>query len=537
MTNQYSRQTFNLKSSNGGASIRNVFPKMRMRLIATTVLVSLGVVGLSPASESATAAPAQKSWSAEVIGWKTQQTRLSPNQKSAVKALVRKSKKAASSGKCIGLHAPSASKREKALLTRRAKATCTELKGQAAWVKTEVVLSATKNSSKHGRVKIRLVSGSKANATAETSAAQCKIQSSGSGWNSVGFPVTARFGGGQKWAPLPSRGAIKALVIGVDFPNYPGQTPPASYVEEATNKTSEFFYAMSYGSVTFNYTVLPEYVRMSKNAEDYGIGSWGSGDYELYYREALSRAAAEFEIGGYDVAYVMASPETPASAITPGPAFPWPENTADGIVPLGTATGGMPLGENAFRWMAHETGHLFGWVDLYDVSGTVNPGGSRHTRFGWWDIMGMNWETFSLEINGWFRFQLGWIADSEVLCLQGEKLQQVDVAVSNLSSSQPRRLVVVRTGPQKVVVIERRSITSYAPMSGNSALEGVLVYQVDGAINFQKAPISIARKNGLSIDDSLSFAALKPGDSVLVDGLEISVGSEDSNQSLVSIRK
>jgi M6 family metalloprotease-like protein len=349
--------------------------------------------------------------------------------------------------------------------------------------------------------------------------------------------VTSRFGGRENWNPLKTSGTIKALVIGIDFPNYPGQTSPADYVAVATKKNSDFFETMSYGAVKFEYTVLPSYVRMTKNAEAYGIGSWGSGNYAEYYREALSNAAVEFEIGGYDVAYVMASPETPSSAITPGPAFPWSEMTSDGAVPLGTATGGMPDGERAFRWMAHETGHLFGWVDLYDVSGNVNPGGSRHTRFGWWDIMSMNWLTFSLEINGWFRFQLGWIKDSDVLCFEQDSLKEVEFSVSNLASQRPRRLAVVRTGQQKAIVIERRSITNYAPMLGRPALAGVLVYEVDGAQNFQTAPVSIIRKSGLSLDDSLSSAALKPGESLSINGLEIQVISEDDTQSRVSIKK
>jgi M6 family metalloprotease-like protein len=532
-----------------------VYKRARPRQLVVALVLSLATIGINPVSQSATAAPAGTSFSTEITKWGAKQTTLSASQKLAVKRFVNKHAATVSSAECIAFQAPRAKKVEASRIKTRATAACEEIQKHVLAVSTRVSVLVTKVKSKQGRVKINLLNlpqgdsitgapqgdsitgAPQGDSITGAGLEKCKITSSGSGWNSVGFPLTSRFGGSQSWKPLPSTGRIRALVIGVDFPNYPGKTQPAVYVEEATKKNSEFFEAMSSGAVKFEYTVLPSYVRMSKNAEAYGIGSWGSGDYVSYYKEALSNAAAEFEIGGYDVAYVMASPETPASAITPGPAFPWSENTADGVVPLGTATGGMPLGDQAFRWMTHETGHLFGLVDLYDVSGKVNPGGSRHTAFGWWDIMSMNWGTFNLELNGWFRFQLGWIKNSDVLCIEKDSLQGGSVSISNLASQLPQRLVVVRTGPQTVIVLERRSITRYAPMLGSSDLEGVLLYEVDGAKNFQMAPVSIIRKSDLRLDDSLSSAALKPGQSVSFGGLEFAVTSESATESRVTINK
>jgi M6 family metalloprotease-like protein len=510
---------------------------LHSKAIALSVLLSLGVLGLSPISQVASASPNKTSFSKVVTGWKAKQTRLTASQKSTIRTFVKKHKSSAASVQCIAFQNPRATNKEKNRLNKRATATCNEIQRQASWVTTSSSLLITDLKRKHGQVRVKLLTGPRDDSSLGTNANQCKITSTGSGWNSVGFPVTSRFGGRENWKPLKTSGTINALVIGIDFPNYPGQSSPADYVAEATKKNSDFFEAMSYGAVKFEYTVLPRYVRMSKNAEAYGLGSWNSGDYGAYYREALSNAAAEFEIGGYDVAYVMATPQTPSSAITSGPAFPWPELTADGIVPLGTATGGRPDPENAFRGMAHETGHLFGWVDLYDVSGTVNPGGSRQSRFGWWDIMSMNWGTFDLEINGWFRFQLGWIKDSEVLCFQQDKLEEVAISVSNLASGQPQRLVVVRTGPQKALVIERRSITQYAPMQNNPGFAGVLVYEVDGAVSATMAPVSIVRKSGFITDEFLSSAALKTGDVASVAGLEISVISESSTESFLTIKR
>jgi M6 family metalloprotease-like protein len=514
----------------------------------------------SPGSIEPASAAANYRLSLQTIsGWRGQATQLSQSQKQFIKKWVgTQSEMNLSAANCTAFFAPGSSTLQKTILQKRASATCSEIKRNANWVATRPSLISTKLRAHQGQVRVRLITNPNApeptprpsptnsNAVQTTlplergisqssPVEKCKITSTGSGWNTVGFPINLRFGGRETYQTLPNRGTIRALVIGVDFPNYRGLEMPADYVAEVTKKNNDFFNEMSYGAVRFEYTVLPSYVRMSRNAEEYGIGTWGSGDYVAYYREALANAARLFDIGGYDVAYVMASPQTPASAITPGPAFPAPEKTEDGVVPLGTATGGMPLSEPAFRWMAHETGHLFGWTDIYDVSGKDDPANGRHSRFGWWDIMSMNWETFNLELNGWFRFQVGWIPDADILCFEARNLSEAGALIQNLSSSQGQRLIVIRTGEQKAIVIERRSITKYAPMFNNPDWAGVLVYEVDGAKDSGMAPIEILRKKGLITDSSLPNAALRPNEFVTSGGIVVKVTGQSETVSFVEL--
>jgi M6 family metalloprotease-like protein len=474
-------------------------------------------------------------------------TALTPQQKAQVKAAV-EANPSAEKFICTGIRYYSQPTNINIMVRKRAKAACDYAKELNPNLSTWFQNKPTQARSYAGKVLLTLKMPPATDTNQEQTTLplergisqsspveKCKITSTGSGWNTVGFPINLRFGGRETYQTLPNRGTIRALVIGVDFPNYRGLEMPADYVAEVTKKNNDFFNEMSYGAVRFEYTVLPSYVRMSRNAEEYGIGTWGSGDYVAYYREALANAARLFDIGGYDVAYVMASPQTPASAITPGPAFPAPEKTEDGVVPLGTATGGMPLSEPAFRWMAHETGHLFGWVDLYDVSGKDDPANGRNSRFGWWDIMSMNWETFNLELNGWFRFQVGWIPDADILCFEARNLSEAGALIQNLSSSQGQRLIVIRTGEQKAIVIERRSITKYAPMFNNPDWAGVLVYEVDGAKDFQMAPMSILRKKGLITDSSLPNAALQPNEFVTSGGIVVKVTGQSETVSFVEL--
>ena len=542
-----------------GFKLRGPVIKIKPYALVSGILI-LGLFGPNIASDQpkANASAKYDTLVQNLTGWKVRQTSPDLSQKTFIENWVKAHQQNLTAANCTGFFAPGTKSKEIEVLRKRAKATCDEIKKNASWASVSSRVASTRFKSLIGQTNVRLTVAKTADGTTPTptpsptseasdqlsgefgfsktsSIDKCKITSTGSGWNTVGFPINLRMGGRESYKTLPSTGIIKALVIVVDFPNYPGIANPASYVAAVTKKNNDFFRAMSYGAVEFNYTVLPQHVRMSRNAEDYGIGTWGVGDYSIYYREALDNAARAFDISGYDVAFVLASAATPARAITPGPAFPAPYMTIDGAIPLGTATGGMPDSEQAFRWMAHETGHLFGWVDLYDVSGRDDPANGRHSRFGWWDIMSMNWETFNLELNAWFRFQVGWIPDRDIVCFEIANLKQAEVQITNLSANQGRRMIVIRVSDQKAIVMERRSITEYAPMLGDPSKAGVIVYEVDGAKDFQMAPVTIARKSSFLVDGPLSRAALRQGEFVDVANLRISVSSQGTDNSRVVI--
>lgn len=363
---------------------------------------------------------------------------------------------------------------------------------------------------------------------------ECQIPAVYSGWNSAGFPIELRFEGRETYTPLVNSGTIRALVIPVDFSNYPASGSPSAYLKPVLDKTNRFYKSMSYGKVEFDFTVLPEYVRISRTAESFGLGTWGVGDYGKYFQAALDVAAAKFDVSGFDVAIVIASPKTPQSAFAPGPAFPEPFQTIDGEVPLGTATGLMDTSENGFRWLAHELGHLFGWVDLYTSAG--------HIKFGWWDIMSMNWETHDLEINGWFRLQRGWISEDDAVCLSLDDLSTLRVNLAPLHSGEGTKLILVKLDNHKVLVVEDRRRTTFAPMSGPKD-EGLLVYTVNTAIQQSAGQVEILLKPNFKADTFPSWstphrdAALGLGDSVSVSRIKIQPVMRFSGMTVVDIKK
>ena len=365
----------------------------------------------------------------------------------------------------------------------------------------------------------------------------CQISSSKAGWNTLGFPIEKRFNG-TSIPTLPRVGKLKAFIVFVDFPNYPGTESIESYARHFTETTTDYFKWVSYGAIDFDFKFTQEYLRLSKSAESYGIGLWNSGDYLSYYKEGLSLATSKYDLAAFDVVYVVASPQTSREAITPGPAFIAPVNVNGVLVPRGSATGGMDSqNQRAFRWLAHETGHLFGFNDLYNIKSGVNRLNDVWDNFGYWDIMSMNWETFALEINAWFRLQAGWLSGENAYCNKSEAVSMQEVKLSKLSAITGTRASIIRTGEETAIVAEYRTMTKYDSLNNNSANEGVLVYEVSGNIPTDEAPARILRKPAMLVDRPLSAAALKVGELIEHKGVVIAIVEMNKDNATLLVGK
>jgi hypothetical protein len=137
--------------------------------------------------------------------------------------------------------------------------------------------------------------------------------------------------------------------------------------------------------------------------------------------------------------------------------------------------------------------------------------------------MSMNWETFALEINAWFRLQAGWLSGENAYCNKSESINMQEVKISKLSAMTGTRASVIRIGDESAIVAEYRTITKYDSLNNNAANEGVLVYEVSGNIPTDEAPVKIIRKSAMLVDRQLSAAALKVGELIEHKGLVIAL--------------
>jgi M6 family metalloprotease-like protein len=358
---------------------------------------------------------------------------------------------------------------------------------------------------------------------------QCQLlDQTGNTQMQVGFPKAP--------GRLPSFGTIKALIVPVDFADVVGQRPPAEEFTPMTDGQNDFFYKMSGNKVKFDYQVLKNWVRMPVSSTFHKMGTWNQGDPYSYWKLAIETADPLVDYSQFDVVYVLSPREIPRTSIAYGPAGPLNSagiSTNDGPVTNITLSGadawqnisrGTP-----WRWISHETGHLFGLHDLY-----VNPGDAV---YGTWDLMSNNWAVGAIEINSWNRYLLGWLTDSQINCLNTTEITSTGVTqlinpierVNDLTKA-----VVVRLSSTKILVIESRRNEGFDVLTASQ--EGTLVYTVDMTIQSIKGGWKVQRRAG-STDPQFTDAALRVGDVITVDGVSIEVISRDQNGDTVKIIK
>ena len=344
----------------------------------------------------------------------------------------------------------------------------------------------------------------------------------------VGFPKAP--------GRLPSFGTVKALIIPVDFADVVGQRPPAEEFTPMTDGMNEFYYAMSGNKVKFDYQVLKSWVRMPVASTFHKLGTWNQGDVYGYWKLAVETADPLVDYSQFDVVYVLSPREIPWNSIAFGPAGPLNSSgiaTDDGPVTNITLSGadawqsirqGTP-----WKWIAHETGHLFGLHDLY-----VNPGDAV---YGTWDLMSNNWSVGAIEINSWNRYLLGWITDSQINCLNAVDISSAGVTqlINPIERiNQLTKAVVVRLSDSKILVIESRRNEGFDVLT--PAQEGALVYTVDMTIPTIRGGWKVQRRPG-STDPQFVDAALRLGDVITVEGLRIEIIARDQNGDTVKISK
>ena len=344
----------------------------------------------------------------------------------------------------------------------------------------------------------------------------------------VGFPKAP--------GRLPSFGTIRALIVPVDFADVVGQRPPAEEFTPMTDGMNEFFYKMSGNKVKFDYQVLKNWVRMPVSSTFHKLGVWGQGDAHSYWKLAVETADPLVDYSQFDVVYVLSPREIPWSSIAYGPAGPLNSSgisTDDGPITNITLSGAdawqsLARG-SAWRWISHETGHLFGLHDLY-----VSPGAAV---YGTWDLMSNNWSTGAIELNAWNRYLLSWISDSQINCLNAADINSTGITqlINPIERiNELTKAVVVRLSSSKILVIESRRNEGLDVLT--SAQEGSLVYTVDMTIQSIKGGWQVQRRPG-STNPEFTDAALRLGDVITVEGLRIEIMGHDQNGDTVKISK
>ena len=412
------------------------------------------------------------------------------------------------------------------------------------------------------------VSGAKGEPSGDH-AAQCRPFGTSS--TTAGFPLPG-------WG-LPSIRTMRVAVLFMDFPDAPANH---STHEEATvglPYLESYLETVSYGKLDVELVAHHEWLRAEHEHYNSVIAATGrigiSRDASLH---AIELAGDQVDFSNIDVVLTVFPSTHFFSGVHLGTAV-----TQDGRTLSLASVGNVKRPEpgGLFAWgfnAAHELMHAVGLTDLYpfdaslhEATGAAPRGKSRVDV--WWGLMLMrSWffadstdsrlrhtwrhgdgQTTSgygnnldiAEMLAWSRWQLGWLTESQVRCIN-----EPAATVTLSPVAQPGNGVAMAAVPlnsHEVIVIESRRMLGFdrgvrftAPEGATTTLpalitEGVLVYTVDSVIRGGHLPLKVAGDSGNGrVDD---FPVLHLGDSVTVAGYTITVAADDGDTHTVTITR
>jgi M6 family metalloprotease-like protein len=224
-------------------------------------------------------------------------------------------------------------------------------------------------------------------------------------------------------------------------------------------------------------TPVRRWIRMPHSSTSYDFASGLTADsHGRYIADAVAAADPTVNFAGYQLYYFVV--DRNATAISYSPAFIFGRTsdiTADGA----TIGHGATFGVDAYYWgfkvLNHETSHAFGLPDLYNANG-LDDLADQHKFVGGWDVMGLI-SGHAPDYLAWQKFNLGWIASSQIACLN--LAGTTDVTLTPLETAGGTKAVVLRTGPKTVTVAEYRTAQG---IDDAACATGVLVSTVNNAL-------------------------------------------------------
>jgi M6 family metalloprotease-like protein len=286
--------------------------------------------------------------------------------------------------------------------------------------------------------------------------------------------------------PLKPNGRIRAVMLFVDFPDVHSSESTRALYDRIVPRSRAWFNEVSYGRVQLDVAPVNRWFRMPRNLGSYGLRdgvSWP--EQHNYMADAIAAADADVDFSAYQMVYVMAAKGT---SIERSPAFhgyPGSGIQADGTEVRFGATFFEDThldARYAANVLIHETGHVLGLPDLYDVP---NPTFWTLFRFaGGWDMM--SWNDPGGHFLAWHKWKLGWLEPSELTCLGGPG--ELTTTITPLERAGGLKAIVVPIGLSSTYVVEaRRRIGQDTPLCE----DGVLVYSVDSSVRSGYGPVHV----------------------------------------------
>ena len=401
-----------------------------------------------------------------------------------------------------------------------------------------------------------------------SAAAQCRPR--GLSGTTAGFP---------RPDAVPSTGTARIGVLFMDFSDAEAEHSTQREAELGLKWSEAYLEAASYGRIDVEFVALHRWLRAEQPSEAYiGPAATRKGLVGAASKHAVELADPEFDFTSVELVLTV----FPGSHFGGGNAGGSAE--ADDVTVSTSRVNAFPLEEprEPPEWGyvgAHEIAHNLGLLDMYahdaelhalpelDADGGnvwvyvdmglmglngyfVADAQDRRLRHEWRHTNGTRSTSYQTslrqrEMLAWSRWQLDWLADTQVSCVTDD---EATVRLGALASpGNHTAMAAIPLNRHEVIVVESRRQLGYdAPREytapdGNSTTwptlitPGVVVYTVDSFIASGQLAVKFAGDSGNGqIDD---FPTLDVGDSVTLHGYTITVTAGDNDTHSISITR
>ena len=337
----------------------------------------------------------------------------------------------------------------------------------------------------------------------------------------------------RNWRLINIDQTIRILIFPVDFPDLISPTSNSPDFSNLITKFEEFYKSQSGNKLKFNWTISPNYSRMLKTIESYGVGARASGSvWQLNY-DIQDLAFQKYNINDFDFVIGSAPTTTTRGQIASSPAFGASDSRYRGATYLGG-----DYWSNGTPWTipAHEFGHFaLGIADLYNFEASMLGQAGFEKQFqhlGVYDIMNYAGGA-GLEFTSWNRWIGNLISDSQMLCQPDSstitRLKPIEEVNQNVKG------LVIPISNSVRLVIENRSAKGFDSNLPSKA-QGLIVYTVNNAIESGYGPMQMVRKEG-STDIWYRDNALQVGDKLSYLGYTIKALNKSGDDFFVEVSK
>src|SRR2546427_8096485 len=300
-------------------------------------------------------------------------------------------------------------------------------------------------------------------------------------------------------------GPQRTIVITVQFPDKANGTSPTQILTMLSN-LNNYYSEDSFGTVSFQTGMTPAatsaWYTLPNTMTYYGADTVSS-DSQLVSDSLQAAYNAGVDIASYKFAIVVHSGNDeamthvpsdihsftiPGYVFNPGPLISYKISTS-------VVAESDPIGV-----FCHESGHLLGLPDLYDLTGQIDP---SNNFLGYWEIMALGeWNpnngnplqprpgTYPSHHSIWSKIQLGFVPSSRIAIVQPG--QSANVTLQNLESptigNQSVKIPIAanQDGFLTYYLAEMRAkigtYDQYLPFPSDYPGAGILIYKVNESI-------------------------------------------------------